>query len=56
MSDQIRTGVKKGSRERKNGAAAEAWTKRKAAINASRGCQNVLEVVDEKAIRIVRSR
>lgn len=39
MTDLIRTGVKKSSRERKNGASREAWLKRKAAANATRGQQ-----------------
>lgn len=39
MSEQIRTGVKKGARDRKNGASREAWLKRKAAANATRGQQ-----------------
>lgn len=46
----------KSHRERKNGAAREAWEKRKAAANAARNKQGVLIVVTNESEKFIRRR
>jgi hypothetical protein len=57
MADLIRNGVKKGARDRKNGASREAWALRKLQANLARGKQETVTLeVDSITTRVVRSR